>query len=284
MAEQRNASYHPRDERVLGVIATELSVVVPAKDEASRIADTVQRLQPFIEAFDAELVLAVDIQSADETVAIARVLEPAYARMRVVPVLTTGKGNAVRTGVEAASGDIVLMADADLAIAPAQFAPLVRAARKGAIAIASRSIKGAERIGEPVARYALGRAFNLLVRSLVLPGIRDSQCGFKAFPREAGVELLRAVEGLRWTFDVELLALAAQRGMPIVEIPVRWTYGHGSKVRPGREARRVLTDVLAVRKRVGRVDARVIRTPVDTKTDANLTITLPEPLPSTSDL
>ncbi|HJT37647.1 MAG TPA: glycosyltransferase [Actinomycetota bacterium] len=261
------------------MISTDLSVVVPAKDEAPRLQETIGRLAPFVEALDAELVVAVDIGSTDDTVAIAAALERTHARMRVVPVLTTGKGNAVRTGVKAAAGDVVLMADADLAVDPSQFLPLVRAARTGAIAIASRSMEGAQRIGEPVPRYVLGRAFNLLVRALVLRGIRDSQCGFKAFPRAAGNKLLDSVEGLRWTFDVEFLALAARSGIPIVELPVRWTYGHGSKVRPAREARRVLSDVLSVRKRVGRVDATVYR-PDDF---APTTITLSDPVTTTSD-
>lgn len=232
----------------------ELSIVVPARNEAARLPEAVERLVEFVSAHgSAELVVAADTGSFDETVAVAEKLAAGRPDVQVAPVRSAGKGYAVLAGVEAARGRIALMADVDLAVDPSQFGPLVAGAERGAIAIASRSMPGSRRIGEPRTRYALGRLFNFVVRALVLPGIRDSQCGFKAFPRERGLGLLRRVGALGWTFDVELLALARREGLEILEVPVMWTYGHGSTMRLAGDAAGVVRDLLAVRGRVGRV-------------------------------
>jgi hypothetical protein len=149
----------------------------------------------------------------------------------------------------------VLTADTDLAVDPGEFDTIVAVARTGAIGIASRSVAGARRIGEPLPRFVIGRAFNAVSRALVLPGIRDSQCGFKAFPRDVGLELLRAMRSRGWVFDVEFLAMARLRGIDVHEMPVTWRYGHESTVRPLRDAGSVLRELWDVYRRLGRVRA-----------------------------
>jgi dolichyl-phosphate beta-glucosyltransferase len=170
--------------------------------------------------------------------------------------MSRGKGYALLTGIEAASGEIVLTADADLAVEPDQFESLIAASSAGSIAIASRSVDGAKRIDEPLMRYVLGRAFNALVRWLVLPGIRDSQCGFKAFHRDPIRSVLADARTGGWVFDVEFLALARRHGFSIKEIPVRWFYRHGSTVRPLRDAPGVISELWRLRRTVGRVHGR----------------------------
>ena len=126
------------------------------------------------------------------------------------------------------------------------------------VAIGSREGQGAHRLGEPTYRHVMGRAFNLLVRLLVLPGIQDTQCGFKLFTREAARSIMsRArlyadpaapLSGPRVTaFDVELLVIARRQGLKICVHPVVWTYGEQSKVNPLRDTWTNLMDVLRVR-------------------------------------
>jgi hypothetical protein len=158
----------------------------------------------------------------------------------------------------AARLDQVAFCDADLAT-PLEFVNRLRAALvDGAeIAIGSREGAGARRLGEPFYRHLMGRVFNALVRLLVLPGIQDSQCGFKLFRRHAATEILArarlyrppvVVAGPRVTaFDVELLAIARHLGYRIDTVPVVWTYGERSKVHPWRDTWQNVRDVFHVR-------------------------------------
>ena len=235
----------------------ELSIVVPAHNEEARLPATLQTLSDYIAGRDCEIVVATDVQSADNTVAIAESFASRTPSIRVVEVPSRGKGHALMSGIRAATGDIALTADADLAVEPVQFEGLVDAARTGAIAIGSRYIHGAKRIDEPgsklpLSRLILGRAFNLVVRAFILPGIRDTQCGFKAFPRVVVQELIEGLQAQGWIFDVELLARARARGHPITEVPVTWRHHHGSSVRPWRHASSIGAELWGVYRRVGR--------------------------------
>ncbi len=233
-----------------------LSLVVPAHNEAERLPPTVERLVQFCNDHGStELVLAVDVQSEDETVVIAEKLATDVPFMRVTEVTSRGKGHAILAGLEAATGEMALMVDCDLAVAPEEFPKLIEVAETGAVAIASRSVPGARRIGEPLLRYAIGRIFNTAVRAAILPRVRDTQCGFKAFRRDTGLELLRQVRTRRWVFDVELIALALKQGVEVIEVPVTWYYRHGSKVQPLRHAVGVGSDLWTVWRHVGRISS-----------------------------
>ena len=234
----------------------DLSIVVPARQEAARLPDTIDRLLRFLDARGTgELILAVDQASEDGTVAIAQEAEQRDTRVRHTPVHSRGKGHAVIAGAGSATGRVVLIADADLSVDPSQFESLVEPASRGALAIATRNAPGAERLDEPITRFLLGRLFNLVTRSIVLPGVRDSQCGFKAFPREEGLALLRSVRSGGWAFDVEFLAQARRNGLRIREVPVRWRYGHESTLRPLRDAAGIVRELWDIRRRLGRVNA-----------------------------
>lgn len=231
-----------------------LSVVVPARNEAPRLEVTLQALVEHLKDGDrTEFVFVLDATSEDETVAIGTRLAEAEPALRLVIVDSKGKGNAVAVGVQATRGDVVLLADADLAVDPAQFGSLLGPASAGALAIASRSMPGARRMGEPLSRFVAGRLFNVAVRTLILPGVSDTQCGFKAFPRAALAPVFGHLETQGWSFDVELIARARRMGMNVVEIPVRWRYGHGSKLSVSGDARQVLRELLHLRRRLGRV-------------------------------
>jgi glycosyltransferase involved in cell wall biosynthesis len=236
-----------------------LSLVIPAYNEADRITATVRAAIAWLEQqpFRSELIV-VDDGSDDDTTALAERAIAGFAGGRVIRLAHGGKAAAVRAGMLAATGDLVAFSDADLATPLSYLDDLRAALANGAdIAIGSREGQGARRIGEPSYRHVMGRVFNALVRLLLVPGIHDTQCGFKLFRTEVARDLLgrsrlyrdevQRISGPRVTaFDVELLALARLRGYRVQAVPVVWTYGAGSKVRPARDTWHNMRDVLAV--------------------------------------
>ena len=116
------------------------------------------------------------------------------------------------------------------------------------IAIASREAPGAVRYNEPWYRHLMGRVFNFVVRLLAVPGIQDTQCGFKCFRREAARDLfsVQTIDG--WAFDVEILHAAQRRGYRLVEVPINWYYGEGSRVSPIRDSLNMVIEVLRIRR------------------------------------
>jgi hypothetical protein len=159
--------------------------------------------------------------------------------------------------VNAASGRYVLFMDMDLSTSLEHLGDAVKELDAGAdIVIGSREAPGAVRIGAPWARRWLGKAFNLLVQLLLLPGLDDTQCGFKAFRADVAKELFgslvvfgrpnREVRGPRVTaFDVELLVAARKRGHKITQIPVTWRHVDTWRV-PAAESYRMFREVLSV--------------------------------------
>jgi glycosyltransferase involved in cell wall biosynthesis len=235
-----------------------LSLVIPAYNEAARIAATARAAADHLanQPYATEL-LVVDDGSDDATADLARVAVADVPFARVLSIPHAGKAAALRAGLTAARLDLVAFSDADLAVPLDALADLRAAVARGCdIAIGSREGVGARRLGEPEYRHLMGRAFNAVVRLLLLPGIHDTQCGFKLFRREVLADILdRArlyrdgspVLGPRVTaFDVELLAIARGRGWRICAEPVVWTYGEGSKVQPLRDSWHNVRDVVTV--------------------------------------
>jgi dolichyl-phosphate beta-glucosyltransferase len=236
-----------------------LSLVIPAYNEAARIQATIGEAHAWLasQSFATELIV-IDDGSGDETAALAERALELMPNGRLIRAPHRGKAAAVHVGVQAASGDHIAFSDADLATPLPYLLDLRSAIAHGCdVAIGSREGRGARRIGEPEYRHIMGRVFNALVRLLLLPGIQDSQCGFKLFRAEVAQELFcrsrlydardGTVSGPRVTaFDVELLTIARLRGYRICAVPVIWTYGEGSKVRPTRDTWHNLRDVVQV--------------------------------------
>jgi glycosyltransferase involved in cell wall biosynthesis len=201
----------------------------------------------------------VDDGSTDDTATIARSFLPSHPSLRVSEIPHGGKAAAIRAGLLASQGSVVAFSDVDLAAPLSYLDHLIANLEGGAqVAIASREGIGARRIGEPFYRHLMGRAFNLLVQLLLLPGIPDTQCGLKAFQSAALHEILDCstlyrdndarVVGARVTaFDVELLYIARCLGYRIATVPVIWSAGEHSKVNPIRDTWYNLMDVLKVR-------------------------------------
>jgi len=237
-----------------------LSVVVPAFKEEQRLPKTLQDICTFLHAkgYAAE-VIVVDDGSPDGT---ARVTEEFAAHEPLVRLIRNehhGKAFTVRTGMLAAVGRYVLFTDADGATPIGEVDKLLSALEGNYdVAIASREGLGASRQGEPWFRHVMGRVFNWIVQALAVPGIHDTQCGFKAFRRAAARDLFGNMQlyggssgqvrgALLTGFDVEILFMARKWGYRIVEIPVQWFYGADSKVHPLKDSWRNLSDVITVR-------------------------------------
>ncbi|MHB0871511.1 MAG: dolichyl-phosphate beta-glucosyltransferase [Chloroflexota bacterium] len=226
-----------------------LSLVVPAYNEQGRLPATLQKMREFLthQSFSYE-VLVVDDGSQDGTAALVEAATARFHGLRLLREPHRGKGHAVRQGMLAAEGDYVMFCDADFSMPVEEvvrFPEMLSGKRQ--VAIASREVKGARRIGEPRHRHLMGRVFNLIVRLLAVPGLQDTQCGFKCFTREAaqGIFRTQVIDG--FGFDVEVLYVARKMGLGITEVPISWYYSPSSRVDPIRDTLRMFNDVLQVR-------------------------------------
>jgi dolichyl-phosphate beta-glucosyltransferase len=168
--------------------------------------------------------------------------------LRVLHEPRRGKGAAVRAGALAARGEYIFFADADFSMPVAEIASFLPPLRRDFdVAIGSREAPGAVRYDEPPLRHLMGRAFNWLVRLLVLRGLQDTQCGFKCFHRPAAEAIFRRQRMTDWTFDVELLYIARRLGYRIVEVPIHWRYQEHSRVHPWRDGLHMAWGLLRLR-------------------------------------
>ena len=194
-------------------------------------------------------VLVVDNSSTDRTPDIAREIAAEHPIVSLLYQPIRGKGAAVRKGMLEGRGEYLFICDADLAMPIEEIRKFLPPTLSDYdIAIASRETSGAVRYDEPWHRHLMGRVFNLIVRLLAVPGIQDTQCGFKCFHREAARDLFSAQTIDGWAFDVEILHIARRRGYRIVEVPIHWYYGTGSRVSPVRDSWNMLREVFRIRR------------------------------------
>ena len=239
--------------------APALSIIVPVYNEEARIERSLATLwRYFHDRDEAAEVLIVDDGSTDKTVSVATAFAENHPNIRVLPERHRGKAAAVLAGFARARGRIVGFMDIDLATPLETWERCKAEIEAGAgVAIASREGIGSQRVGEPWYRHVMGRIFNALVRTLLLPGIDDTQCGFKFFSRAAIDNILPRQRLYRdadvvsiprvTAFDVELLYIARKHGHRIAVIPVTWRYGDHSKVNPITDTLQNVRDVLTVR-------------------------------------
>lgn len=241
-----------------------LSVVVPAFNEAGRLPPTVAAINRYLSAQRGWLpaeVLVVDDGSEDGTAAAARSVPCAdQVRLEVLShPRNLGKGAAVRTGFLGSHGDEILLCDADLSTPIDQLRVVAAGGPAHSVRVGSRALdRTLITARQPSYRDFMGRIFNLAVRTLALPGIHDTQCGFKLFPGSLGRDLAGAQRIDGFAFDVELLYLARRWGVPVVEVPVIWQHKEASRVKPVRHSAEMLRDLLVLRLRAtaGRLPAR----------------------------
>jgi glycosyltransferase involved in cell wall biosynthesis len=235
-----------------------LSIVIPAYNEAHRLPASLELARAFLDSSEANAeVLVVDDGSADGTATAVERAQQDWPALKLLRQAHAGKGAAVRRGVAHAVGEQIALADADFSMPITEFRRFMPAAL-GAydIAIASREAPGARRYGEPEYRHVMGRVFNRLVQWLLLPGIEDTQCGFKFMRRAVAQDVIGQLTIDGWGFDVELLYIARRHGYKIHEIGVPWRYGSDSRVAPLRDTLTMIRDIGSVwlNSRKGRYD------------------------------
>jgi dolichyl-phosphate beta-glucosyltransferase len=226
-----------------------ISLVIPAFEEEARVPPTLRRLARYLEGRPEEWeILFVDDGSSDRTAEVARTegerLDLPLTVLRMPA--NRGKGAAIRRGVLAARGDWILVSDADLSTPIEEWEKLLRAGAP--IAVGSRALEEElVREKQPWHRRSMGRTFNRLVRLLAVRGIHDTQCGFKLFDARVARELFEGARINRFAYDVEILARAQKRGIPIAEVPVLWFNSPDSRVAVVRDSLRMLRDLVRIR-------------------------------------
>jgi glycosyltransferase involved in cell wall biosynthesis len=228
-----------------------VSIVIPAYNEERRLGASLETVAAFLrdQPWDWE-IRVVDDGSADRTLAIAESIAAREPRIVVQREPHRGKGGAVKAGLTAAAGDFRFICDADLSMPIGEVSRfLPPQAPPFDVAIGSREGVRARRIGEPAYRHIMGRLFNLGVQWLVLPGIEDSQCGFKMFTASAVRSIFPRVTVDGWAFDVEVLAVARAQKLRIVEVPIEWHYRAESRLSMLRDGWQMLKELLRIRLR-----------------------------------
>ena len=231
----------------------DLSIIVPAFNEEHRLPPTLAQLHAFLSAQPLRYeIVVVDDGSRDATCAVVEAAMATIPHLRLVrQTPNRGKGAAVRLGMLEARGQIRVMSDADGSMSPDQLprllAPLL--ACKAEIAIGSRYAEGASTdIKQPFYRVLWSRLANRVIQRSLVPGVRDTQCGFKAFTAEAARALFQLGRIDGWAFDLEILALARRSGFEIAEVGVAWTDDRRSRVNPLKDMWKVIREAVTIRR------------------------------------
>ena len=204
-------------------------------------------------------VIVVENGSTDHTYDVAQEFATQHVNLRVIRTDQRGKGLAIQRGVREAKGDYIFMCDADLSMPIDEISKFLPPQLKDVdIAIGSREAPGSVRYDEPIYRHFTGRVFNTMIRWLVLPGLQDTQCGFKCIRAAVAHEIFPYQTLTGWAFDVELLYIARHHGYNLTEIPIDWYFNDDSKIDVLRDSLRMFLDLLLIRRnaRLGLYDPK----------------------------
>jgi glycosyltransferase involved in cell wall biosynthesis len=236
------------------------SIVIPTYNESGRISSTLVQILGFMRGYTESFeVIVSDDNSSDNTLEIVKNLASENSEIVVLENPHRGKGPTVWSGFMEAKGDLIYMADADLSAPISEIKKLsVWIEEQGYdVVIASREGVGAERINEPFHRHLMGRVFNFLVRIIALPGIKDTQCGFKLFTKKCVKDVFPRIESLKnakelksaytGAWDVEVLLLSRQLGYKIKSVPVTWVHVKTEGVSPIRDSIKMALEILQIK-------------------------------------
>ncbi len=226
-----------------------LSIIIPVYNEANRLPACLNQALSFSEAQSYPIeVIVVENGSQDNTLAIAQEFARQYPQIRVLQNRQRGKGLAIKRGMLEACGEYRFMCDVDLSMPIQEINRFLPPALDNyEIAIGSREAPGAVRYNEPPYRHFVGRGFNTLIRLIALPGLNDTQCGFKCVKGAVAAELFNRQTLTGWSFDVEMLFIARRLGYRVVEVPIPWYFNPDSKIRVLRDSVHMGTDLVTIR-------------------------------------
>lgn len=223
-------------------------MIIPAHNEEHRLPKTLEQVFAFLDqqSYPSE-VIVVENGSDDRTLEIAQAYQKSYRSLNVLQEKERGKGLAVRRGMLEANGAYLFMCDADLSMPVVEFNRFLPPNLEDFdIAIASREAPGSVRYNEPQYRHLGGRAVNTMIRLLALPGLNDTQCGFKCFRASIAEDIFRSQTLRGWSFDIELLYIARKRGYKIIEVPISWYFNPESKLHVIQDAFKMFLDIFRV--------------------------------------
>jgi glycosyltransferase involved in cell wall biosynthesis len=224
-----------------------LSVIIPAYNEEIRLPSTLECLANYALSTPYSMeILVVDNASRDSTHLVALSYAQKCQYIRVIQEPQKGKGYAIRAGMLNAKGDYRLIFDADLSMPTDEIDKFLPPNSNSDVSIGSRFLPSSKIFGEPISRLLLSRAFNFMIQSLLLPGINDSQCGYKCFSGDAAKDIFCDLSVGGWAFDVEALVLAKKKGFTIAEVPINWHFKEGSKVNPIIDSISMFFDVIRI--------------------------------------
>ena len=239
-------------EQPIAKASVSLSLVIPAYNEYRRLPVTLMETIDYLdhcvsaEAISSYEIIVVDDGSSDKTAETVQKFCKIRPQVHLIRIPDNhGKGHAVRVGVLNALGEKILFADADGASPIHELERLSREIEKGsAIAIGSRAARSLDtKVKTAWYRKYMGRCFNLAVNLLVVPGIKDTQCGFKMFTAQAAKFIFTRQSANGFSFDVEVLLIAQKAGLKISEVPINWSNVPGSKVNLVLDSLRMLRDI-----------------------------------------
>lgn len=234
-----------------------LSIIVPAYNEEHRLPRSLHKIADFLreQPYRAEVIVVENGSTDDTSGVVARFQTQEmgggdHFTLRLMHS-APGKGAAVKVGMLAGDGDFLFICDADLSMPIEEivkFLPPRFTYHSKDIAIASRELPDSVRYDEPGYRHLMGRVFNFIVRVMAIPGVEDTQCGFKCFTREAAQEIfpLQTING--WGFDIEVLFIGLRHGYDLVEVPINWYYMENSRISPIRDSVNMVLEVLKIRR------------------------------------
>ena len=226
----------------------EISIIIPAYNEEDRLGLTLAKLVNYFDTTTLSYeIIVVDDGSTDSTIEVANSLQ----NIKVIPqIKNQGKGAAVRRGMLEAMGSFRMFTDADLSTPIYEFVKLYSKFKTGyEICLGSRAVDYSMiKLHQPFYREFMGKTFNKIVQSLVVKGIKDTQCGFKGFSAKATEEIFKIAKINGFGFDVELIYLARRLNYKMIEIPVEWYNDNRSKVSPVKDSIRMFQEILKIRK------------------------------------
>ncbi|CAN5133604.1 glycosyltransferase family 2 protein [soil metagenome] len=232
---------------------TYLSIIIPAFNEENRLPETLALVRDWVERqkFSVE-VLVVDDGSTDGTVAVVQEIAHRFPGLRVITnEVNKGKGGVVAQGMLEAAGEWRLFMDADASTPIAELQKLLKHTGKFEVIIGSRYLNpDSIKVKQPLKRRIVSRLWNVVIQTSLLPGIRDTQCGFKLFSAAASQAIFSKQQVDGWLFDVEILTIARHLSYAIKEVPVDWYDSRDSKLRAMRAGMRALKDLSGIRRRL----------------------------------